>query len=146
MICLPRCSTEWVAVCRTAILVVDWRRAPATECRPLVIAGLPSLHLSMSGIKSRPTLICNTAVNFAALRGPMRRIGQPRSVSGAAQLQEDKDFHYWDVDFHSIYWRADSHGIAIERVPVPLEPALCLCLSPPAMYHVYKIWGRGNDI
>ncbi len=39
-------------------------------------------------------------------------------LCSAAQLQENKDFHYWDVDFHSIYWRADSYGIAIERVPV----------------------------
>jgi predicted component of type VI protein secretion system len=26
------------------------------------------------------------------------------------QLQEDKDFHHWGVDFHSIYWRARHHG------------------------------------
>ena len=34
------------------------------------------------------------------------------------QLQENKDFHYWKVDFHSIYWRSDSYGMTIERVPV----------------------------
>lgn len=36
------------------------------------------------------------------------------------QLQEDKDFDYWKVDFHSIYWRSISHGMTIERVPVRL--------------------------
>ena len=35
-------------------------------------------------------------------------------------MQENKDFHYWNVDFHSVYWRAQSHGISIERVPVRL--------------------------
>ena len=34
-------------------------------------------------------------------------------------MQQNEDFHYWSVDFHSIYHRGvDTHGMEIVRCPV----------------------------
>ena len=36
------------------------------------------------------------------------------------ELQEDKDFGYWGVDFHSYASRARELGMFLDRRPVPL--------------------------
>ena len=37
------------------------------------------------------------------------------------ELQEDKDFGYWGVDFHSYASRARELGMFLDRRPVPLS-------------------------
>lgn len=51
------------------------------------------------------------------------------------QLQEDKDFHHWGVDFHSIYWRARHHGRmdVVRRPMVDFDPHTLRRVLPSAV-------------
>jgi hypothetical protein len=51
------------------------------------------------------------------------------------QLQEDKDFHHWGVDFHSIYWRARHHGSMdiVRRPMVDFDPHTLRRVLPSAV-------------
>ena len=58
----------------------------------------------------------------------------PVSAWAPRQLQEDKDFHHWGVDFHSIYWRAQHHGSmdVIRRPMVDFDPHTLRRVLPSA--------------
>jgi hypothetical protein len=56
-------------------------------------------------------------------------------VPAPLQLQEDKDFHHWGVDFHSIYWRARHHGRmdVVRRPMVDFDPHTLRRVLPSAV-------------
>ena len=48
---------------------------------------------------------------------------------GLVELQEDKDFGYWGVDFHSYASRAKELGMFLDRRPVHISQFLQTLLS-----------------
>lgn len=67
-------------------------------------------------------------------------------MMGLVELQEDKDFGYWGVDFHSYASRAKELGMFLDRRPVHLSPFLDELLSVSrsgTLLAVIHIWRLG---
>eukprot|EP00884_Botryococcus_braunii_P006205 jgi/Botrbrau1/15586/Bobra.0288s0005.1 len=67
-----------------------------------------------------PNLFCGTQLRTTAEVDHLRDI---EGIGMILNLQENKDFHYWGVDFHAIYHHAQYRGVHIVRRPaVDFDP------------------------